>query len=78
MRLSRHENNKFIIATLGFLLPQRFGVGLAVEYPSGFISVMNYDLYVCCFDSLGPVKRKCVFGSLRPGKIQTSLHSYRS
>ena len=26
--------------------------GLAVEYPSCFISVMNLDLYVHCFDSL--------------------------
>ena len=28
-------------------------------------------------DDLGPVKRICVFESLRPGKIQTSLRSYR-
>ena len=35
----------------GFLLLQRFGVGLVVEY-SCFISVLNLDLYVCCFDAL--------------------------
>ena len=34
------------------MLDQRFSVGLVVEYSSCFISVMNLDLYVCCFDSL--------------------------
>ena len=29
-----------------------FQCGLAVEYSSCFISVMDLDLYVCCFDSL--------------------------
>ena len=37
-------------STVGFLLLQRFSVSLAVEYSSCFISVMNLDLYVCCFD----------------------------
>ena len=36
--------------TVGLLLPQRFRVGLAVEYSSCFILVLNLDLYVCCFD----------------------------
>ena len=35
-------------ATVGFLLLKRFSVGLTVEYSSGFISVLNLDLYVCC------------------------------
>ena len=35
---------------VGFLLVQRFSVGL--EYWSCFISVLNLDLYVCCFGVL--------------------------
>ena len=37
--------------TAAFSLPQPFSVGLAVEYSSCGISVMNLDLYVCCFHS---------------------------
>ena len=33
--------------TLGLLLLQCFSVGLAVEYSSCFISLLNLDLYVC-------------------------------
>ena len=29
-----------------------------------------------CFDYMGPVKRKCVFGDFRPGMTQTGLLSY--
>ena len=39
-------------STVGFLLLQRFSVGLPVEYSSCFISVFNLDLYVCCVDAL--------------------------
>ena len=39
-------------STVGFLLFQRFNVGLAVEYSFCFISVLNFDLYVYCFDAL--------------------------
>ena len=42
----------FVGPTIGFLLRQRLSVGLAVEYSSYFISVLNVDLYVCCFDAL--------------------------
>ena len=38
-------------STVEFLLLQRFNVGLAVEYSSFFISVLNLDLYFCCFDA---------------------------
>ena len=44
--------------TVGFLLFQRFSVGLAIEYSSCFISVLNLDLYVCCFDTLVRKKKK--------------------
>ena len=51
---------------------QRFCVGLAVEYTSCFISVMNLDLYVCCFDSL--VKHAvCRITFLVPSKLDVSL-----
>ena len=36
-------------SNIGLLLLQRFSVGFAVEYSSCFISVFNFDLYVCCF-----------------------------
>ena len=39
-------------STVGPLLLHRFSVGLAVEYSSCFISVLNMDLYVRCFDAL--------------------------
>ena len=38
-------------STVGFLLLQRFSKGLAVKYSSYFISALNLDLYVCCFDA---------------------------
>ena len=38
-------------STGGFLLLQRFSVRLAVEYSSCIITVLNPDLYVCCFDA---------------------------
>ena len=37
---------------VGFLLLWRFSVGLAAEYSSCFISVLNLDLYIYCFDAL--------------------------
>ena len=39
-------------STAGLLLLQRVSVGLAVEYSSCFISVLNLDLYVCCVGAL--------------------------
>ena len=33
-------------STVGFLLLQYFSVGLAVEYSSCIITVLNFDLYV--------------------------------
>ena len=39
-------------STIEFLLLQHFSVGLAVEYSSCFISLLDFDLYVCCFDVL--------------------------
>ena len=40
-------------SAVGFLLLQRFEfiVGLVVEYSSCIITVLNLDLYVCCFDA---------------------------
>ena len=40
-------------------------------------SVKKWGKMVWSIHVWGPVKQKCVFGSLRPGKIQTSLLSYR-
>ena len=34
------------------LLLPRFSAGLAVEFSSCFISVLNLGLYVCCFGAL--------------------------
>ena len=39
-------------STVGFLLFKHFSVGLAVEYSSCFISVLNLDFYVSCFNAL--------------------------
>ena len=36
-------------STVGFLLLQRFSIGLAIEYSSCFISVLNLDLYVVVY-----------------------------
>ena len=38
-------------STFVFLLVKRFSKSLAVEYPSCLISVLDLDLYVCCFDA---------------------------
>ena len=38
-------------STFGFLMLQCFSVGHDVEYSSCVISVLNLDLYVCCFDN---------------------------
>ena len=38
-------------STVGFLLFQYFSKGIAVEYSSCFISALNLDLYVGCFDA---------------------------
>ena len=53
-------------STVGFLLLQRFNVGLVVGYSSCFISVLNFDLYVCCFDALMSQK-SCMFMNLGRG-----------
>ena len=55
------------VAPVEFLLLQPFGVGLAVEYSSCFISVLN--LYVCCFIHDTLVSR-C------PSRGLTSLYVY--
>ena len=44
--------------TVGFMLLQRFCVGLAVEYSSCLISGLNLDLYVCCLNPLRKVDKK--------------------
>ena len=46
--LCRAQRGSFV----GYQLLQRFSVSLAVEYSSCFISVLNLDLYLCCFDAL--------------------------
>ena len=49
------QGYRVLVGSPGFncwILLQRFSVGLAVEYSSCFISIMDIDLYVCCFDSL--------------------------
>ena len=38
-------------STIKFLLLQHFSVAFAVKCSSCFISVLNFDLYVCCFDA---------------------------
>ena len=43
-----YNHNMYFPLILAFIL---VGVGLAVEYSSCFISVLNLDLYVCCFDA---------------------------
>ena len=38
-------------STVGLLLLQHFSVGLVVEYSCCFISVLKFDLSICCFDA---------------------------
>ena len=56
-------------STVEFLLLQRFSMGLAAEYPSCFISALNFDIYVCCFDA---------WMSRNPSHGPNNVHVYES
>ena len=55
-----------MVTTFGILLLQHHSVGLAVEYSSSAISVLNFDFYFCWFDKL--MSKKSVIRNMNQGR----------